>query len=198
MLCPWEDESRCEGSRARSCTFSCAEMAGCQIWALSPAVPDSGGPCQSKARLLLAFCWKYKVCLLLWLVLPQSTGHTSAAVSRLTCGWKSCRRKRDTWRQVSVTLKIQERFQDSNTVSLWRILWSNYLAVLYQRQGSLLVAAVLHSSLEVSVNSRGWPCISCTLWSMENIWHPFLRCVQWRLKLMHQSISCCFCSCYGS
>lgn len=147
--------------------FSYAEMAVSHTW----AVPDSGGPCQSKARILLAFCWKYRIYLVLWLVLPQSAGHTSAAVSGLTCGWKSCRRKRDTWRQVSVTPKIQEPYQDLNTVSLWRILWSNYLAVLYQRQGSLLVAVVLLSSLEVSVNTKGDQVSAalCGLWKISGI-----------------------------
>lgn len=134
--------------------FSYAEMAVSQIWALSSAVPGSGGPCQSKSRVLLAFCWKCRTYLLLWLALPPSTGHTSAAVSRLTCGWKSRRRKRDGQRQVSETLKIQERYQDPNTVSLWRIFWRNYLAVLYQWQWPLLVVAVLLSSRGVSELKR--------------------------------------------
>lgn len=38
--------------------LSYAERSVSQIWALSPAVPDFEGPCQSKARVLSAFCWK--------------------------------------------------------------------------------------------------------------------------------------------
>lgn len=40
--------------------------------------------------------------------------------------------------------------------------------------------------------TQEWLSISCTLWSMENIWHPSLGCVQWWLKLIYQSISCSF------
>lgn len=84
--------------------LSDAEITVSQVWALSPAVPDFGGPCQSKARVLPAFCWKSGTYPLFHLVLPHSAGHPSAAVSRLTCGWKPCKRKREAWRQVSETL----------------------------------------------------------------------------------------------
>jgi len=112
--------------------LSYAEMIESQIWALFPAVPDCGGPCQSKARVLPVFCWKHGTYLLFQLVLPHSTGHPSAAVSRLTCGWKSCRMNREVQRQVSETLKNQDRYQDTNMVSLWRTFWKDYLAVLFQ------------------------------------------------------------------
>lgn len=65
-------------------------------------------------------CWKRGTYLLLQLVLSHSAGHPSAAVCRATCGWKSCRRKREAQRQVSETLKNQGCYQDPNMVSLWR------------------------------------------------------------------------------
>lgn len=125
-------------------------MAAAQIWVLLPVVPDLGGPSQSKATALPTFCWRRRTYLLLWLVLPQSSGHPSAAVSRLTCGWKSCRRKREARRQVSETTKTQERYQGPNVVPLWRKQWRNYLAVLFLRH----TVIVLLSSPQVLVNQR--------------------------------------------
>lgn len=87
--------------------LSYAEMTVSQIRALLPAVPDFGGPCQNKARVLPAFCWKRGTYLLFQLVLPHSAGHHSAAVSRLTCGWKSCRIKKEAQRHVSETEKTR-------------------------------------------------------------------------------------------
>lgn len=114
----------------KAARFSCAEMAVPQIWALSPAVPDSGDLAKVKPEFSLPSTGNTGFTCIstgTLLVLPQSAGHTSAAVSRLTCGWKSCRRKRGARRQVSETLKIQERYQDPNTMTFWRIFWRNYL-----------------------------------------------------------------------
>lgn len=147
--------------------LSYAEMTVSQIRALLPAVPDFGGPCQNKGRVLPAFCWKCGTYLLFQLVLPHSAGHHSAAVSRLTCGWKSCRIKKEAQRHVSETLKNQEHYQDSNMVSLYSTFWRDYLAVLFQWH----TVIVLLSSLKVSVNQREWMGINCTLWAVENVWY---------------------------
>lgn len=176
--------------------FSYAEMAVSQIWALSPAVPDSGGPCQSQSS----------PCLLLEiqdLPAPLASFATTCR-SHFSCSFQADLRvevlqkeKRRTEASFCNTENPRTLPRPKHSVILEDILEQFSCCPLPETRISSSVAVLL-SSLEVSVNSREWPSIRCTLWSMENIWHLSLGCVEWRLKLMHQSISCCFSSCYGS
>lgn len=133
---------------------SCAEMAVRQIWALSPAIPDSGGPCQSKARVLLPsagnigftccsgyFCHEVQVTL--QLQYPGWPAGGSPAEGKVMHGGKFLKH----WKSKNIT-KTQIQCHSGGYFG------GTLFAVLYQRQGPLLVVAVLLSSLEVSVNSR--------------------------------------------
>lgn len=157
MLRPWEAASRCEGYRAKSCTFLLC-WNGC-VSDMGPLTSCTWlwGPCQSKARVLLAFYWKYRIYLYFY---RYFASFASKCRSHFSCSI-----------QADLRVEVLQKEKRCTEASFWNtenprmlprpkynVILEDILeelsSILYQRHGSLLVVAVLLPSLEVPVSDR--------------------------------------------